>query len=112
MKFAFFSDGAQPQDLLKNARKAVEAGLAADAAVKAFTLDAAEILGVANRLGSIETGKIANLVVTDGDLFGEKTKVKLVFVDGRKFEVRDTPPPARRGDDTGAGSGPAPTATR
>ena len=105
VKFAFYSDGAQPQDLLKNARKAVEAGLAADAAVKAFTLDAAEILGVANRLGSIETGKIANLVVTDGDLFGEKTKVKLVFVDGRKFEVRDTPPPpARGGESTGAGA--------
>ena len=110
VKFAFYSDGAQPQDLLKNARKAVEAGLAADAAVKAFTLDAAEILGVANRLGSIETGKIANLVVTDGDLFGEKTKVKLVFVDGRKFEVRDTPPPSRRDGDTSTGSGPAPTA--
>ena len=109
VKFAFFSDGAQPQDLVKNARKAVEAGLAADAAVKAFTLDAAEILGVSNRLGSIETGKIANLVVTDGDLFGEKTKVKLVFVDGHKFEVRDTPPAGRRGDDTNA-SGPAPTA--
>lgn len=112
VKFAFYSDGAQPQDLLKNARKAVEAGLAADAAVKAFTLDAAEILGVANRLGSIETGKIANLVVTDGDLFGEKTKVKLVFVDGHKFEVRDTPSrPGRPGDsDTGSGAAPTPTA--
>jgi imidazolonepropionase-like amidohydrolase len=110
VKFAFYSDGAEPRDLLKNARKAVEAGLAADAAVKAFTLDAAEILGVANRLGSIETGKIANLVVTDGDLFGEKTKVKLVFVDGRKFEVRDTPPPARGGESTGAAPAPTPTA--
>ena len=109
VKFAFYSDGAQPQDLLKNARKAVEAGLAADAAVKALTLDAAEILGVSNRLGSVETGKIANLVITDGDLFAEKTKVKMVFVDGRKFEVRDTPPPARPAD-TGTGAGPAPTA--
>ena len=51
VKFAFYSDGAQPQDLLKNARKAVEAGLAADAAVKAFTLDAAEILGVGESPG-------------------------------------------------------------
>ena len=106
VKFAFYSDGAQPQDLLKNARKAVEAGLAADAAVKAFTLDAAEILGVANRLGSVETGKIANLVITDGDLFAEKTKVKMVFVDGRKFDVRDTPPPARNGDSTSTGAAP------
>jgi hypothetical protein len=110
VKFAFYSDGAPPQDLLKNARKAVEAGLSADAAVKAFTLDAAEILGVANRLGSVETGKIANLVITDGDLFGEKTKVKMVFVDGRKFDVRDTPPSARPSDSTGAGAAPTPTA--
>jgi len=45
---------------------------------------------VAETLGSIENGKIANLVVTDGDLFDKKTKVKLVFVDGRKYEVRET----------------------
>jgi hypothetical protein len=48
-------------------------------------------------------------VITDGDLLGEKTKVKIVFVDGRKFDVRDTPPPARPGDGTGAA--PTPTAT-
>jgi imidazolonepropionase-like amidohydrolase len=109
VKFAFYSDGAPPEDLLKNARKAVEAGLAADAAVKALTLDAAEILGVANRLGSVETGKIANLVITDGDLLGEKTKVKIVFVDGRKFDVRDTPPRPRP-TDGGTGAAPSPTA--
>jgi imidazolonepropionase-like amidohydrolase len=109
VKFAFYSDGAAPRDLLKNARKAVDAGLPADAAVRALTLDAADILGVANRLGSIETGKIANLTITDGDLFNEKTKVKLVFVDGEKFDVRDTPPPARPG---GEGNGQArPTST-
>ncbi|MGC2829062.1 MAG: hypothetical protein WB994_05445, partial [Candidatus Acidiferrum sp.] len=45
------------------------------------------------RLGSIETGKIANLVVTDGDLFAEKTKIKLVFVDGERFEIREPEKP-------------------
>jgi hypothetical protein len=110
VKFAFYSDGAAPRDLLKNARKAVDAGLPPEAAVRALTLDAADILGVANRLGSIETGKIANLTITDGDLFSEKTKVKLVFVDGEKFDVRDTPPPARPGGDTNGQARPAPTA--
>jgi imidazolonepropionase-like amidohydrolase len=105
VKFAFYSDGAQPQDLLKNARKAVDAGLPADAAVRAFTLDAADILGVSDRLGSLEAGKIANLVITDGDLLAEKTKVKFVFVDGRKFEPREMPPAPGRGGDT-----PPPTA--
>ena len=92
-KFAFYSDGiSNPQDILKNARKAIEAGLPADSALRAFTLSAAEIYGVADRLGSLEPGKIANLVVTDGDLFAEKTKVKMTFIDGRKYEVRE---PAR-----------------
>ena len=57
-----------------------------------MTLDAADILGLSDRLGSIEPGKIANLVVTDGDIFNEKTKVKHVFVDGRWFEIHEEAP--------------------
>jgi len=53
---------------------------------------AAEIYGVADRLGSIDPGKIANLVVTSGDLFQEKTQIKHVFVDGVKFEPVPEPP--------------------
>ena len=89
VKFAFTSDGVQPQNLLKNVRKAIDAGLPADAALKALTLDAADILGVSNRVGSLETGKVANLVVTDGDLFAEKTKIKMTFVDGHKFDIKE-----------------------
>lgn len=95
VKFAFYSDGiSNPKDVLKNVAKAVAAGLPREAALRALTLDAAEILGVADRLGSIEAGKIANLVVADGDLFDEKTRVKLVFVDGHRFEVRESARPA------------------
>ena len=90
--FAFSSDGVQPRDLLKHVRKAIDSGLSADAALKALTINAARILGVDRRLGTLEAGKIANLVVTDGDLFAEKTKVKLTFVDGNKFEATE---PAR-----------------
>jgi len=90
VKFAFYSGGiASPKDILKNARKAIDAGLKPEAALRAFTLNAAEILGLAGGLGSIEPGKIANLAITDGDIFQEKTKVKMVFVDGRKYEVRE-----------------------
>ena len=94
VRFAFYSDGiSKPNDVLENARKAVEAGLSKDAALRAFTLSAAEIYGLDERLGSIEEGKIANVVLTDGDLFEEDTKVKIVFVDGKKFEVREREEP-------------------
>jgi hypothetical protein len=93
VKFAFYSDGMQtPKDIAKNLKKAFDAGLSQDAALRAFTLDAADILGASDRLGSIEPGKIGNLVVTDGDIFSEKTKVKHMFVDGRRFEVHEAPP--------------------
>jgi hypothetical protein len=90
VKFAFYSGGiATPKDILKAAKKSIDAGLPPDAALRALTLSAAEIFGVSDRMGSIEKGKIANLVVTDGDLFDEKTKIKMVFVDGHKFEPRE-----------------------
>jgi imidazolonepropionase-like amidohydrolase len=103
-KFAFYSGGiTAPKDILKAAKKSIDAGLPADAALRALTLSPAEIFGVADRLGSIENGKIANLVVTDGDLFEEKTKIKMVFVDGRRFEVREPEKPKDppKGDITG-----------
>ena len=104
VKFAFYSGGlTAPKDALKAAKKSIDAGLSPDAALRALTLSAAEIFGVADRLGSIENGKIANLVVTDGDLFEEKTKIKMVFVDGRRFVVRepDKPKDPPKGDLSG-----------
>jgi imidazolonepropionase-like amidohydrolase len=84
LPFAFESAGlAEPKDFVRNAGRAVKAGLPADAAVQALTINAATIAGVRDRLGSIEKGKIANLVVTDGDLFDDNTKVTRVFVEGR-----------------------------
>lgn len=105
VKFAFYSGGlAAPKDILKAARRAVDAGLPEEDALRAMTLSPAEIYGVADRLGSIEKGKIANLTVTDGDLFNEKTKIKMVFVDGRRFEIREPEKPHHppKGDLTGA----------
>ncbi|MGA2094719.1 MAG: amidohydrolase family protein [Candidatus Acidiferrum sp.] len=94
VKFGFYSGGiTAPKDILKAAKKSIDAGLAPDAALRALTLSPAEIYGVADRLGSIESGKIANLVVADGDLFEEKTKIKLVFVDGRRYEIHEPEKP-------------------
>jgi imidazolonepropionase-like amidohydrolase len=82
--FAFESAGlTEIKDFLKNARKTVAGGLSKDAAIKALTLNAATLAGAADRVGSLDKGKIANVVVTDGDLFEEKTAIKHVFVNGR-----------------------------
>lgn len=82
--FAFESSGlSDAKDFLKNARKTVASGLSKDAAIKALTINAATIAGAADRLGSLDKGKIANVVVTDGDLFEEKTAIRHVFVNGR-----------------------------
>ena len=94
MKFGFYSDGLEkPADIVKAVRRAIDAGLSADDAIRAFTLSTAEIFGVADRLGSIEKGKIANLVVTKGNLFETNTKIQYVVIDGVKFQPAPEPPP-------------------
>ena len=85
-KFAFYSGGIeQPRDLQRAVKRAMDAGLAREDAVRALTLSPAEIYGVADRLGSVEKGKIANLVVTRGEIFDDRTTVEMVIVDGRKY---------------------------
>jgi imidazolonepropionase-like amidohydrolase len=104
VKFAFYSGGiSSPKDIVKAAKKSIDAGLSPDAALRAMTLSPAEIFGVADRLGSIEKGKIANLLVTDGDIFEEKTKIKMIFVDGHKFAPHEPARPSEppKGDITG-----------
>lgn len=96
IQFAFYSGGIdQARDLERAVKKAIDMGLPREAAVRALTLSAAEIYGVADRLGSIEKGKIANLVVTRGEIFGSGTKVEMVLIDGVKHTP--APEPAGRG---------------
>src|SRR5215510_2074294 len=97
VRFAFQSGYLnRPSDYIANAAKAIEAGLPKDEAIKAMTIYPAEIFGVSEQLGSIEKGKIANIVVTSGDLFDRRTQVKHVFVDGKSYEVKP-PAPAQGG---------------
>jgi imidazolonepropionase-like amidohydrolase len=99
VKFALYSDGLdQPRDLQRAVKKALDNGLSREDALRALTLSPAEIYGVANRLGSIEAGKIANLVVTRGDIFDDRTKVEMTIVDGRKYvPTPDASPAGGRG---------------
>jgi imidazolonepropionase-like amidohydrolase len=86
---ALASGSLRPGEFLANVRKAVAAGLPSDVALRGLTLRAAEIAGVADQLGSIEPGKIANLVVTQGPLLSDSGKVKIVFVDGNRYDVAE-----------------------
>ena len=104
--FAFYDGGlTDPQKFLDNVRKSVGLGLTKDGALKALTANPAQIFGVADRLGTLDAGKIANLVVTDGDLFQAGTKVKYVIVDGRKYEPSATVAEGEQGGPGGEGQG-------
>jgi imidazolonepropionase-like amidohydrolase len=64
-------------------------GLPYDEALKAITLNAAEVWGVADQLGSLDAGKTANVVVANGDPLDVKTDVKQVFIAGREVPMTD-----------------------
>lgn len=86
VKWAASSDGLDsPRAVLRALKQAIDRGLKREDALRALTLSAAEIYGVADRLGSIERGKIANLVVATGDLFDDSTRVRMVFIDGVRY---------------------------
>ena len=88
VRIAFASDGVQSgREFLYNLRRTVREGLSSDAALRAATLSAAEILGVEKQLGSIEAGKNASLIVADGDLFDDRTQLRDVFVDGLRVTL-------------------------
>jgi imidazolonepropionase-like amidohydrolase len=85
VRFAITSgdQGAEVRNLPYTAGMAAAFGLPKDVALRSVTLAPAQILGVGDRVGSIEVGKMANLVVTDGDLLEARTKTRHLFIDGR-----------------------------
>ena len=81
------NDGSEVRDLPYHAGLAGAYGLSKEDALKSVTLYPAQILGIADKLGSIEVGKMANLVVTDGDLLEPRTNVKHLFINGRMLPL-------------------------
>jgi len=88
IKFAFGSfDNQFARNLPYQAGTAVAFGLPHDEALKAVTINAAEIWGVGDRVGSIEKGKLADLMITDGDPLETKTQIKQLFIGGRQVDL-------------------------
>ncbi len=79
--------GAHVRDLPYHAGMAAAYGLPRAEALKAVTLYPAQIMGVADRFGSIEQGKVANLVITDGDILEARTNTRYLFIDGRQIPL-------------------------
>jgi imidazolonepropionase-like amidohydrolase len=83
IKFALTTFGLNDGTaVLKNIQAAIKAGLPKEEALKALTIQPAQYFGLVPQLGSLEPGKIANIILTKGELFDEKTQVDKVFVDG------------------------------
>ncbi len=99
-----FESGDDYTDALANVRKAVTAGLSPDDALRALTLGPAQLFGAADRLGTIEPGKIADLTLVHGDLFDPSGRVAQLFVDGQPVTV--AAPAAAAGAGRGARSRP------
>jgi len=79
--------GPEVRDLPYHAGLASSFGLSKEDALKSVTLYPAQILGVADKLGSIEVGKMANVVVTDGDMLDPRTNVRYLFIEGRMLPL-------------------------
>jgi imidazolonepropionase-like amidohydrolase len=87
VQFALVTGAGKTSDFLPGIRKAIENGLSADDALRATTLAPARIFGVDRQLGSLERGKIANVILSDKPIFDKDAKVTRVFVDGREIRL-------------------------
>lgn len=98
ISFSFTIDGLEKKsDFLPNLQKAVHAGLNPEDALAALTVNPATLLGIEDTHGTLEPGKAANLVITNGDLFQKKAKVLDVWVDGERHRVDPEPVTDPRG---------------
>lgn len=89
VKFCFQSDGySDSMNLPQRVAESCAYGLSPDDALRALTLSAAEILGVADKIGSITPGKLGNLVICDGDPLELTSNIRYIFVNGQPVELK------------------------
>jgi imidazolonepropionase-like amidohydrolase len=90
--FSFMDDDGQTRgrNLAFNAGTAAAYGLTKEQALQAITLNAAKILGIGDKTGSIEVGKDANVIISEGDILDMRTSIVTdAFIQGRKIDLTD-----------------------
>lgn len=95
VRFGFTTLGVRPREFRPALRRLIDHGLTEDAALAALTTDAATLLGIDSSAGSVDPGKLANLVLTTGPFFDEDTRIYTVMIEGRPYEY-DPPAPSSR----------------
>ncbi len=83
------ADLKEPSDFMGNLRKAIQNGLSETKALEALTKTPATLIGVYDKVGSIEEGKLANFIITSGPVFNEKTVFYQNWVLGQKFVITE-----------------------
>ena len=107
VNFGFAVGSVRSNSIWKNVQTYIDNGLSTDAALAALTTNPASILGISQVAGTVETGKLANVMVTTAPLFTKDAKVKMMFVDGDKYEyeVKERKKAANGGDNSSATTG-------
>ena len=91
------SDLDNKKSFRKNLLRSVDRGFSKDGALASVTVTPAKYLGLSEVLGTLEKGKIANLMVTNGDYFDQKTTIESVWIEGLEYLLRSTPDADARG---------------
>jgi imidazolonepropionase-like amidohydrolase len=88
IRFALTSDGLEKRSgFFERIRTAIERGLRPEDALTALTIEPARLLGVTDQLGTVAVGKRAHLIVADGEIFSEDTRIRDLWIDGLRHEI-------------------------
>ncbi|HSB92942.1 MAG TPA: amidohydrolase family protein, partial [Flavitalea sp.] len=83
------ADLRDSKSFISNLRKAIQYGLSERKALEALTITPAKIMNVANQVGTLDAGKLANFLVTNGPVFDEKTSISENWVQGNRYTIKD-----------------------
>jgi len=108
IQFGFSSKGASGGKIMANIRTMIENGLSEDIALAALTTNPAQMLGIDQVTGTVESGKLANLLVSTAPVFEKDAQIKMMFVDGDKYEydTKDKKEASKATASTGDATGP------